>query len=159
MRGLIGRDADMPGSWPQDDFPNLSDSDYIETSPKTRKYNCIAWAAGDSVRWWWPDPQGIGYWPRSIPRETTVEAFIRTYGTLGYAPCADGSYEPGFQKVALFAEKKEDGELTPTHAAVQLQNGHWSSKLGPFEDIEHFTLEVLNGPCYGDVVGYLKRKV
>src|SRR6266487_89857 len=130
MRGLIGHESDMPGSWPRDDFPNLSDSDYIETSPKTRKYNCIAWAAGDTSRKWWPDPRGIGYWPPSIPRETTVGAFICAYGTLGYTPCADGSYEPGFQKVALFAEKDEDGERTPTHAAVQLENGHWSSKLG-----------------------------
>jgi len=152
----------MPGSWPPDDFPNLSDSDYIETGPKTRRYNCIAWAAGDTLRKWWPGPRGIGYWPPNISRETTVEAFIRAYGALGYVSCADGSYEPGFQKVALFAEKGVDGELTPTHAAVQLQNGHWSSKLGDFEDVEHFALEVLNGPRngprYGGVVRYLKRK-
>ena len=37
-------------------FPGLRNSAYRVTSPAARDYNCIAWAAGDATRWWWPDP-------------------------------------------------------------------------------------------------------
>jgi hypothetical protein len=147
----------MAGSWPPQDFPNLSDSDYIPTSPATRRYNCVAWAAGDTSRKWWPDPRGIGYWPPSIPREATIEGFIRAFATVGYVPCPDGALESGYEKLALFAGD-DDGGPVPTHLAVQLENGHWSSKLGDCEDIEHFKLEALGGPRYGDVVRFLKRR-
>lgn len=31
-------------------FPGLRAAPYLVTSPRTREYNCIAWAAGDGVR-------------------------------------------------------------------------------------------------------------
>jgi hypothetical protein len=40
--------------------------------------------------------------------------------------------EPGFLKVALYGTG-----LTYTHAARQLADGKWTSKLGKGEDIEH----------------------
>lgn len=100
---------------------------------------------------------GIGYWPQNIPREETLDTFIHAYGLLGYVLCPDGSNEIGFEKIALFAERGWDGMPSPTHAAIQLENGYWSSKLGPFEDITHFALETLQGPCYGTIACYLKR--
>jgi hypothetical protein len=62
--------------------------------------------------------------------------------------------EPGFEKVALYAVGSE-----PTHAARQILNGRWVSKLGPQEDIEHGAPDDLSGPCYGQVVRVLKRPV
>jgi len=38
-------------------------------------YNCIAFAAGETHRWWWP--MGA-YWPEPAPRDETVDSFIRT---------------------------------------------------------------------------------
>jgi hypothetical protein len=70
---------------------------------------------------------------------------------VGYAPCADGSLEPGYEKAALYAT--DEG---PTHAARQLSNGRWTSKLGPDDDIEH-TLEGLVSPVYGTVVQFHRR--
>ena len=147
----------MP-SWHSSQFPLLGEIEYCETSPKTRQYNCIAWAAGDTSKKWWPDPLNIGYWPPNIPRAETVACFVSAYGTLGYVPCGnDGSAEPGFEKVALFAEKGQSGSWKPTHAAISTINGCWSSKLGDFEDIEHFRVESLHGQRYGAVVCYLSR--
>jgi hypothetical protein len=78
-------------------------------------------------------------------------------GTIGYIECEDGSLEPGFEKIAIYAVQETGGGLTPTHAAKQLADGRWTSKLGPYEDIEHTLLENVNCPTYGAAVAYLKR--
>jgi len=97
---------------------------------------------------------GIGYWPRNVARLETLDAFARAYGTLGYLPCADGSLEAGFEKIALYVDASD----TPTHAALQLSNGKWTSKMGDFEDIEHETVDDVGGGAYGTAVAYLKRQ-
>ncbi len=43
------------------------------------------------------------------------------------------------------------------HVARQLKEGMWTSKLGPDEDIEHNTLDALEGELYGAVTQVLKR--
>lgn len=131
----------------------MSDEDYVEASLATRHYNCIAYAAGIEGRRWWPDVIRNDYWPAGVPREETLDAFIQAFGTLGYGPCDDGSYERGFEKIALYTDR----DRTPTHAAIQQENGRWRSKLGDYEDIEHETLECLNSPDYGAPVLFLKR--
>jgi hypothetical protein len=88
---------------------------------------------------------GVGYWPPNVDREETVDAFLRAYGMLGYVQCADGGLEAGVEKVAIYI----DAAGTPTHAALQLRDGRWTSKMGGFEDIEHSTLDVVSGPRYG----------
>ena len=58
--------------------------------------------------------------------------------------------------VRRVAQATSDGE--PTHAARQLPNGKWTSKLGRWEDIEH-DLEGLTGEMYGSVQQILKRQI
>ena len=147
----------MPGKWPQHAFPNLAAADYTITSPATTRYNCIAWAARDTLRWWWPDPMGVGYWPLGVKRSETCQAFVAAYGTQGFMLCSDGALEPGIEKIALFGTGPAGNE-TPTHAALQLDTGKWTSKLGNFEDIEHSPVEAVSGPKYGAVVYYLARR-
>lgn len=147
----------MPGSWDPTAFPNLTAADHAITSPATRTYNCIAWAADDITAKWWPDQFGIGKWPPNTPRAETIDAFILAYGTLGYVPCTDGNLEKGFEKVAIYANREVDGSLSPTHAARQFANGNWTSKLGDFEDIEHYSLSCLDSAIYGRAVVYLRR--
>lgn len=96
---------------------------------------------------------GIGYWPPNIARAETVDAFIRAYGTEGYAVCADGALDPGHEKIAIYV----DASGTPTHSALQLASGKWTSKMGDFEDIEHETVNDVGGPTYGTVAAYLSR--
>lgn len=133
-------------------FPALQESGFKITSPQDDTYNCLAWAAGDSNRYWWPaDPDG-SHWPNGSPREETLEAFQAAFATLGYAVCASEELEEGCEKVALFV----DDRGLPKHAARQLSNGRWTSKLGLLEDIEH-DLHALEGAEYGTVVLVLKR--
>jgi hypothetical protein len=135
-------------------FPNLRGDNHHVTSPQTNHYNCIAWAAGETFRRWWPVVNDWGwYWPPDIPRVDTVDAFVAAFAGLGYAPCDDSVLEAGYEKVALYV----DLGGTPTHMARQLESGRWTSKLGRQEDIEHDTLSVLEGPAYGRVALYLRR--
>jgi hypothetical protein len=62
--------------------------------------------------------------------------------------------EPGFEKVVLYGSA-----LLYTHAARQLPNGKWTSKLGALADIEHDTPEDVAGGVYGEVAGFMKRPV
>jgi len=133
-------------------FPRLKTSSYKITSPFDDSYNCIAWAAQETQRKWWPDTMGIGYWPIGVVREETLQAFISAYATVGFKPCDSGEVEDGFEKVAIFT----DGGGEPTHAARQLPSGRWTSKLGDLQDIEH-DLDGVAGTHYGHAKVFLKR--
>jgi hypothetical protein len=145
----------MRGSWDPRDFPDLTESEYTVKSRRTARFNCIAWAADDSSRYWWPDPQYQVFWPSSAPHEETLIAFQMAYASIGYVPCDDGTLEDGFEKIAIFMDA--DG---PTHAAWQKPDGSWSSKMGPLEDIVHQRLDRMAGPrgrAYGKPETYMRR--
>ena len=122
------------------------------TSPETPYYNCIAWAAGDDSAWWWPDEDYYCYWPSGIPREESLDAFIEAYRTLGYEPCSGDDIEEGCEKIAIYVKNGK-----PKHAARQLPNGNWTSKLGQENDIEH-TLVGVECFTYGTVGQIMKRR-
>lgn len=147
----------MPGSWPPNELPHLTFDTCEITSPMSRRYNCIAWAAGANDRWWWPDPEGLYFWPDGVPREETVDAFMQAYATCGYQLCLNSSLRAALEKIALFGIKTSDGSTLPTHAALQLESGEWTSKLGTLEDVRHKTDDAVNGPLYGKVVCYMSR--
>ena len=134
-------------------FPGLVHAGYGVTSIATPRYNCIAWAAGDTRKWWWPDPSPFAFWPVSIPRENTLQRFVEAFRTLGYEPCDSPELEPNMEKVAIYSD--EDG--LPTHAARQLETGAWTSKLGREEDIEHQELAGVEGQEYGHVAQVMRR--
>ncbi len=134
-------------------FPGLRTTPFRVTSPADSKYNCIAWAADDTSAWWWPAGKApTAVWPDSAAREITLNAFTAAFITIGYVVADDELLEPGFEKVALFA----DAAGIPSHAARQLPSGAWTSKLGNAEDIEH-ELSALQGEIYGAVALILKR--
>lgn len=137
------------------DFPNLIAGNHKDTSPLDNRYNCIAYAADVDSKWWWPDAMNRGYWPPNVTRKETLDAFIEAYGTNGYVVCSDDSVEQGFEKVAIYAKGPQQDQ--PTHAARQLPNGKWTSKLGKAEDIEHDTPAGVEGPGYGRAVIFMKR--
>jgi hypothetical protein len=135
-------------------FPGLRQAPWIETSPQSRLYNCVAWAAGDDTRWWEPDAHGIYHWPRGAPREYSVAAWVAAFALLGYelSEPDDAADDPEYEKVAIYVK---DGE--PTHAARQLPTGQWTSKCGRLEDITH-TLEGLEGAHYGAAAVVMRRR-
>lgn len=135
-------------------MPNLTDDVCEIKSPFDKNYNCIAFAAGDNQNWWWPTEDD--FWPTE-PRALTFSAFIKAFETKGFVPCDDGLLEAGYDKIAIYGKDRGDGVAIPTHAAIQLADGKWASKLGKCEDIQHATLEAVNSPAYGAPVQFLKR--
>ncbi len=135
-------------------FPQIASAGYGITSPQTPRYNCIAWAAGDTRKWWWPDPSPFAYWPPNIPRENTPQRFIEAFQSLGYEPCNSVELEADVEKVVLYA----DANGVPTHAARQLATGFWTSKLGREVDIEHREPAGVEGQEYGHVLLVLQRR-
>ena len=123
-------------------LPNLSE--FNVTSERSEGYNCFAWALGDNSRW--IDPTA-DYAQRTanVSNESPIDSVVELFRQAGYEVCSDDSLEVGHEKIAVYAK---DGE--PTHAARQLGDGRWTSKLGKYEDIEHDSLEALNGDGYGE---------
>jgi hypothetical protein len=134
-------------------FPNTIKEPFLPTSPPTPQYNCIAWAMEDTTRWYWPDANNTSYWPSNIPRKLELKSFIQLFESVGYIRCESGSLESGFQKVAIYTK---DG--VPTHAARQLKNGSWTSKLGPHIDVSH-SIFSMHGGNYGSVAAYMKKEI
>lgn len=141
------------------DWPNLTVQSFVETSPVDQFYNCAAHAADDDTTVWWPSRQRMFgrsqfryHWPSGVPRTLTVASFKSAYATLGYTDADNPNLEDGIEKVAIYALND-----VPKHVARQLGTGRWTSKLGELKDIDHATLENLEGNLYGYPVAFMGR--
>ena len=132
----------------EDIFPNLYGSGYQITSPVSLEYNCVAWALEITTQWWSHDR----IWPDSVTRSSYIHALVQVFESFGYAICDNVERESGYDKVALYAL---DGVWQ--HAARQLEDGRWTSKLGPFEDIAHPSPEDVAGQLFGNVHCIMRR--
>jgi len=145
-------------------FPKLSNSDFELNSSKDRRYNCIAFAAEDTERWWQPLPFSFlkktpfemeRYWPDEAPNNKTPEAYIIAFECLGYEKCKNSRHEKGYKKVAIYTNNKGQVE----HMARQIKTGKWVSKLGKAEDIIHENLTDIEGEVYGNVEQIMKKDI
>lgn len=104
---------------------------------------------------------GGGYWPRKPSPDTVEELVYVLESMFDYEECADGSHEPGIQKIAIFSQNG-----VPSHIAFQPRNrnGIWKSKMGWNIDMEH-TLDALESrighesEAYGNVVKFMRKKL
>lgn len=131
-----------------------SDGEYEETSDETDAYNCIAWALHDTQQWWWYTPHYGCYWPPGVPRDNRLETVVKIFEIHGYTKCSTDLPETGYEKVAIY----EHRDFGVQHAARQLQDGGWTSKLGEWEDIKHRTPQSILCDDYGEVVQIMKRR-
>jgi hypothetical protein len=136
-------------------FPKLRAGNYKHTSDATGRYNCVAFA-NDNVRKWWEAGEhgGCYYWPTNIA--DTVDGWVELFTMQGYEITTVREVEHGFEKVAIYVDLTD---MLPGHVAKS--NGIvWKSKLGRYQDIEHSSLDLLEGDqgCeYGVVDRILRR--
>ena len=131
-------------------FPLLARTHFAIRGPATARYNCVAWALGNTVDVWWPDRRS--YWP--IRRYgVSLKVFTEGFRAVGFVPCAAPEVEPSFETIALYML---DGQ--PTHVARIETGAIWTSKLGLLELIEHEP-DGLNGVEYGTPVHFFRKKV
>ena len=145
--------------WVPNHFENITVQDFECRSDPDDDYNCIAWALGKTHQFWWPRDLGGFYWPPGLPKEPlnqeTIDNFIAAFRTEGYKRCRNGRPQHKYQKIALYV----NAQRRPKHAARLLDTGKWTSKLRPSEDIEHRTLQCVEGRDYGRAVMFFKRKL
>jgi hypothetical protein len=127
----------MPLSDFSKSLPALRPSNHSVTSPADPDYNCIAWALGDTKRWWEPHfiipaPPPVYHWPPKLPTDRAISTYIALFETHGYLLAANGQREAGKEKLALYCMGNRF-----MHVARQLPNGKWTSKLGVAEDLDH----------------------
>ena len=132
-------------------LPNLAGSGYEITNEASEEYNCIAWALGATTPWWGYQNPG-DYWPPTLPRNQEIGTLMRLFASQRFSLCEDDTPEPGYDKIALYAFV---GQFT--HAARQLNDGRWTSKLGIREVITHPSLANLEDGIYGSVHCIMRR--
>lgn len=133
-------------------FPKLAAEGFEIVDPPSNQYNCIAFAAGDTGKWWsihQPD-----YWPTHATRSNSIESLVEVFAGLGFERCRDSRTEPGFGKVALY---QQQGAWT--HAAVQTPRRVWLGRTDPGLIIEHRNPELLAGGAYGNPTTHMQRSL
>jgi hypothetical protein len=122
-------------------MPHLQSSDHAITSAPDDEFNCVAWLERDFKHFWAPKY----HWP-DLPRPSNdedLECFLTLFRRWGYQDCDGPEYEPGWLKIAIYAE---DGRFY--HVAKQLRTGAWSSKVGVGHDLRHVSLDALNDSVF-----------
>ena len=133
-------------------FPRLSGEKFEIVAQPSNRYNCIAYAAGDTNAWW--SHRENRYWPDHATRSDSIESLKKVFAVLGFQQCQDSHVEDGYQKIALYEQQG-----LWTHAAVQTPAGRWRSKMGAGPVIEHLSPESLSGGKYGAPTVHMRRAV
>jgi hypothetical protein len=143
----------MPGELPHLErlFPRLLQSEYSKSSEPEPFYNCFAFAVHDTGQYWQKVQVRGYYWP--LERDDRVEDWVRALRLNNFEVTDNWELEARLEKVAIYVN--EDG--TPEHVARQLESGHWTSKIGKLEDIQHSTLSALEGAEYGKATVVMQR--
>ena len=131
-------------------FPKLACEEFELIAPDSDQYNCIAYAAGETGRSWWPNVDS--YWPAWATSTNSIESLKEAFAGLGYEQCDDSDAEAGYQKIALY-----EARGVMTHIALQMPNRRWRSKLGRGPVIEHHSPESLSGENYGNPTVFMRR--
>lgn len=143
-------------------FPKLiDDNGFKVTSKATPNYNCISWACVYTDRWIQPSYIGrpsldcVVWWPPDVVEGMGPECLIKLFEYHGYVECDSCFHETGYRKVALYYNEMKNEW---THAARELKNGLWTSKLGSSIDMQHGTPESIECDSYGKIFCYMKKK-
>jgi type VI secretion system secreted protein VgrG len=131
-------------------FPFLGDA-FEVLGPSTMAYNCIAHSLGKINEW---------VNPRTGPAGDTLVPMEQLYRDHGFERTVlpDCSLAAGATKIAVYASTDAHDTIQEvTHAAIQEDDGTWTSKIGGGPLIRHAMPEALQGPAYGKVVAVFVR--
>jgi len=131
----------------------LREDNFSALGPNNPLYNCIAWSIGSRHDWVWPGD--------------TISDFDGLYAQHGYHPLDSVddhalSHEPGVEKIAIYGyisnrpSRAKQGPVV-THAARQIDDGQWTSKLGSNSLIAHPDPRTIEGSTYGKLLKVYAR--
>lgn len=138
-------------------LPKLRRGNYKHTSDATPRYNCVAFANDFDRKWWQFGFYGSRYyWPPET--SDTLDGWTKIFTDQDYELTTNRGVEQGFEKIAIYVDLRD---MLPGHIAKS-DGRVWKSKLGRYQDIEHASLDLLEGDqqCeYGIVERILKRAI
>lgn len=89
-----------------DVFPDLkNDVNFEILSPRTPKYNCIAWAMQFEDRWVSIFDYPGYWWPEGVEKTMSPSALIHAFEAVGFTLCDNSNLEDGFDKVVLYKKR------------------------------------------------------
>jgi RTX calcium-binding nonapeptide repeat (4 copies) len=113
-------------------------------------YNCIAWSLGE-----------VNHWvnPVTSAGSNPLAGMDQLYAAKGYHRVNGLDYrlQAGVQKVVVYARVSNGWITDVTHAALQMGDGSWTSKLGGQPLIRHLSPDDLDGDAYGRPVAVYVR--
>jgi len=117
----------------------------------------MAFANGDDRHWWQAGLHGgRHYWPPKT--SDTLPGWVDLFIKQGYELTDSRQIEAGFEKIAIYVDLVD---MLPGHVAKS-DGSVWKSKLGRIQDIEHASLDLLEGDKhweYGIVERILRRPI
>lgn len=117
------------------DYPNIKigENFNIIDSSDNYDYNCIAYSLGSKNDLIYPINSDDWIWSFSISNDNSknlnIGNFLEFYKLFGYNLCRNSSYEPDFNKIALYTYNA----TYFVHAAIQKDDKWWISKMGENE--------------------------
>jgi hypothetical protein len=111
-------------------FSNLAREGYRVTRDEDWAYNCIAHAAGRNDAPWWPTEEPVEgvIWPDGVPREETLEAFARAYGTIGIPVAPTRIMSPASRRLPSTSTRTAPPATLPSKTSQE--DGQASSATG-----------------------------
>ena len=138
------------------DYPNIINGiNFKIVEQDDINFNCIAHSLGIRNMSIWPAKLELWVWDKSLPYINTINNFVNLYRKFNYEICEDSSWEPDYDKIALYISILSCRN-TVSHAAKQIDSYWWSSKMGGDELFEH-DLEAIENKNVGTKYVFLKR--
>ncbi len=142
----------------QERFPKLRPGAYTAVSKASARYNCVAFANDDERHWWEPGLHGGRYYWPTATKQDNIKSWREIFESEGYQETENHEIERDYEKIAIYVGLQD---MLPSHVAKS-DGQTWKSKLGKGQDIEHASLEVLEGEQfdeYGIVDVVLRRAI
>lgn len=138
-------------------WPDLKEGkNFHFSSLKKKGFKCIWYAlmldVGDIDMLWFRDKYGLDKSRLDHSAKGYGDCFQKYYG---FEYCNSAEYEEGWIKVVLYEDRNNDFK----HVARVLPNGNLTSKMGNYEDIEHYTMDALSGDEYGYATLFMKKQI
>jgi hypothetical protein len=138
-------------------WPDLKEGENFHfSSLKKKGFKCIWYALmverGDVDMLWFRDAFELD--PNKLDHSAKgyADCFHKYFG---FEVCNNYKYEEGFVKIVLYQDKNSDFK----HVARVLPNDNMTSKMGNYEDIEHYTMDAVSGDEYGYPTIIMKKKI
>ena len=122
---------------------------FIKVNSQDDNFNCIGYALSINE---FVSYHISRYWIDSVPRNASIINLVKIFEHFGFERC-NSLVETGYKKIVIYGNHG-----ISKHAAIQLDNIWYESKMGSYEICKH-TLEAIEGALYGYPKVWMRKKL